>query len=257
MKTNDHYLKQEFDQLLKEGPHFLDFLEAGSLDGTWYWDLEQPENEWMSERFWKLFGYERHEKKHLASEWQDMIHPEDLKRATENFQKHLKDPEQPYDQVVRYRHRDGHTIWVRCRGIAIRDKSGRPVRMLGSHIDITAQMEAEAALRRKTIELEKTNRQLQEALDKIQTLKGLVPICTHCKSIRDDQGFWQDVEEYVEAHSTAEFSHSLCPDCLEEHYPELSRDVKDRILEKEREDAEAGEKTKMGKRLIKAPDWAG
>ena len=58
------------------------------------------------------------------------------------------------------------------------------------------------------------NRDLQRALDNIKTLKGLVPICAYCKSIRDDKGFWQQLEAYVSQHSEAEFSHGICPSCL-------------------------------------------
>ncbi len=57
--------------------------------------------------------------------------------------------------------------------------------------------------------------QLREALEGIRTLRGLVPICAQCKKIRDDQGYWQQVETYVRAHSEAEFTHSLCPTCTE------------------------------------------
>jgi PAS domain S-box-containing protein len=138
--SEDNYLKKEFDQQLHTDPALFDFLQAGSLDGIWYWDIERPENEWMSPRFWELFGYDPSEKKHLASEWQEMIDPDDLRVAIDNFHKHCADPAHPYDQIVRYRHRDGSTVWVRCRGIAIRDQNGKPIRMLGAHNDLTQVM---------------------------------------------------------------------------------------------------------------------
>lgn len=61
---------------------------------------------------------------------------------------------------------------------------------------------------------------LKQALEKIKTLKGLIPICASCKKIRNDQGFWLQVEEYIGAHSDVEFSHGICPDCMEKLYPE-------------------------------------
>lgn len=60
---------------------------------------------------------------------------------------------------------------------------------------------------------------LQMALDRIETLRGLLPICSYCKKVRDDKGYWHEVESYIRAHSPAEFSHSLCPECGQEHYP--------------------------------------
>ena len=60
--------------------------------------------------------------------------------------------------------------------------------------------------------------QLQEALRNIKTLSGLLPICSHCKKIRDDKGYWHAVETYVISHTEAEFSHGICPDCLERFF---------------------------------------
>ena len=117
--------------------------------------------------------------------------------------------------------------------------------------DITERKQAEDELRthrdhleemvkERTVKLEKTNKQLkieilerkrvekereklitklQEALDHVKTLKGLVPICASCKNVRNDDGFWQQVEAYVSEHTEAEFSHSICPDCMKELYP--------------------------------------
>ena len=61
--------------------------------------------------------------------------------------------------------------------------------------------------------------ELNDALEHIKTLQGILPICMHCHRIRDDAESWQQLESYIEHHSGAEFSHSLCPECLESHYP--------------------------------------
>lgn len=61
---------------------------------------------------------------------------------------------------------------------------------------------------------------LERALREIKTLSGLIPICCHCKKIRDDQGYWQQVEKYVQDRTEADFSHSICPECVEKLYPE-------------------------------------
>ena len=143
-----HYLEEEFYRLVKNDPKIIHFLEAGSLDGIWYWDLENPDHVWMSSRFWELFGYKASQKEHLTSEWQDMLFQEDLKTAIDNFQKHCTDENHPYDQILRYRHKNGSTVWVRCRGVALRDASGKPVRMLGAHNDITELKRSEEALKR-------------------------------------------------------------------------------------------------------------
>ncbi len=65
-------------------------------------------------------------------------------------------------------------------------------------------------------ERRRLTRELQEALAKIKKLEGLIPICAWCKKIRDDQGFWAGVEEYIGRHSGATFTHGMCPDCFED-----------------------------------------
>ena len=153
--------------------------------------------------------------KELADEWQDWADRIKALRhgAIDNFKKHCEDPNHPYDQVVRYRHKDGSTVWVRCRGIAIRDDDGKPIRMLGAHTDITQLKRVEEELKNRTVELEKINQKLQEALDNIKTLGGLIPICSRCKKIRDDKGYWNQIEAYIESHTDALFSHGLCEEC--------------------------------------------
>ncbi len=69
--------------------------------------------------------------------------------------------------------------------------------------------------------LEDLVRELREALDEIKTLRGIIPICAQCKKVRDDRGFWEQVEVYIGKHSEAQFSHSLCLDCMKELYPDL------------------------------------
>ena len=68
---------------------------------------------------------------------------------------------------------------------------------------------------------EKTIQELRRALDQVKTLSGLLPICSHCKKIRDDKGYWNRIDTYIQAHSQATFSHGICQDCQAEFYPEL------------------------------------
>lgn len=63
--------------------------------------------------------------------------------------------------------------------------------------------------------------ELQNALAKIKTLSGLLPICSHCKKIRDYKGYWNQIEGYIQEHSEAKFSHSICQECAKEFYPDM------------------------------------
>jgi CheY-like chemotaxis protein len=69
------------------------------------------------------------------------------------------------------------------------------------------------------IKLNKSRQDLQEALSQVKQLSGLLPICMHCKKIRDDSGYWNQIESYIKKHSEAQFSHSICRECAEKHNP--------------------------------------
>ena len=74
--------------------------------------------------------------------------------------------------------------------------------------------------------------QLRQALEHIKTLHGILPICMHCKKIRNDQGYWNQVEAYISRHSDVTFSHGICPDCLRRVYPEVSGEVEARVAKR-------------------------
>jgi hypothetical protein len=63
---------------------------------------------------------------------------------------------------------------------------------------------------------------LQDALANVKSLSGLLPICASCKKIRDDKGYWSQVESYIQSHSDATFTHGICPDCIKKFYPDLA-----------------------------------
>ena len=174
MKSGEYYLQAELYKLIQEDSTIFQFIEEASLDGIWYWDLENPENEWMSPKFWTTLGYDPEKMPHSPEAWQNILFPEDAKSAIDQFHRHLADPEVPYDQIVRYRHKDGSTVWIRCRGVAIRDEQGKPIRMLGAHNDLTEGKLAEAKLQENLQELDDSRQELlsflEEANDMIQII---------------------------------------------------------------------------------------
>ncbi|UCD80013.1 MAG: hypothetical protein JSW26_00850 [Desulfobacterales bacterium] len=78
--------------------------------------------------------------------------------------------------------------------------------------------------------LQKTVAKLEKALAEVKTLRGILPICSFCKKIRDDDGYWNQVEVYVKERSAADFSHGICPDCMKEYYPEEYDAIDDKNL---------------------------
>lgn len=90
-----------------------------------------------------------------------------------------------------------------------------------SNRELLARVEAMVRILTAERERDRLILELREALEKVKTLSGLLPICAHCKNIRDDKGYWNQVEAYLTAHSELRFSHGICPDCAKKHYPEF------------------------------------
>jgi len=74
---------------------------------------------------------------------------------------------------------------------------------------------------KKNEELKSLNSELEEKISEVKTLNRLLPICANCKKIRDDTGYWEQLEGYISKHSDAKFSHGICPDCMNELYPDV------------------------------------
>jgi PAS domain S-box-containing protein len=155
LEEKEHYLAIELREAMRDDASVCAFIHDNILNGIWFWDLENPNHEWMSPSFWTTLGYKPDEFPHTPQSWMDKIHPEDLEVTRGLINNHIKDPERfPYEAVVRYFHKDGSVKWIRCLGRAIFNKQGRPSRMLGAHIDITE-------LRKKQAFIETQNRFLE------------------------------------------------------------------------------------------------
>ncbi|MFO7761761.1 MAG: GAF domain-containing protein [Desulfobia sp.] len=108
------------------------------------------------------------------------------------------------------------------------DFSEEDARIVGSFGELAAiALQNSKALREREIaeqEREKMILELKKALQEVKTLSGLFPICASCKKIRDDRGYWNQLEQYISEHSDADFSHSICPDCMKKLYPDIDLD---------------------------------
>lgn len=111
--------------------------------------------------------------------------------------------------------------WQNIRkGIAIENRPVLSILKQVAEIERELNRAQQEIERRKKVEREKEGliADLQQALSEIKTLRGFLPICAHCKKIRDDEGYWQQLEMYIQTHSDAKFSHGICPECMDIHY---------------------------------------
>jgi PAS domain S-box-containing protein len=110
--------------------------------------------------------------------------------------------------------KDGTKVIYETSVTLRKDPEGNPIGFRGVSRDITERRQME-------VEREKLISELQKALSEIKKLSGLLPICASCKKIRNDQGYWEQIEGYIRDRSEAEFSHGICPDCARRIYPGL------------------------------------
>ena len=115
---------------------------------------------------------------------------------------------------IEFIQKDGGTIWLEVSSSGLYDSSGKLMGILGTGRDISERRKAEA-------ERNKLIGELREALAKIKTLTGILPICSVCKKIRNDKDGWEQMEVYIRDHSEAVFSHGICPECLQKLYSDI------------------------------------
>lgn len=153
----------------------------------------------------RVLGYT---KKELVGSPVQMIYaPEILPKVEKCFKRWLKTGVLENEELVIVT-RGGQKRNVFLSATAVRDKDGRVLYSVYVQKDVTEQKRAEEEKERLILEL-------QEALHKVNMLSGLLPICASCKKIRDDKGYWTQVESYISDHSDARFSHGLCPECAD------------------------------------------
>jgi PAS domain S-box-containing protein len=116
------------------------------------------------------------------------------------------------DTTKQHSHKEKESFIVTARPYL--DAKNEMIGIVESFQDISKRKRAENAK-------EELVGELQQALDEVNLLSGFLPICASCKKIRDDKGYWNQIESYIRDHSQVEFSHSICPDCAEELYPDL------------------------------------
>lgn len=159
----------------------------------------------------KIFGYSGHETR--GQHFEFLIAPPQKERIHDIFTKVVRGESVNRIQTICLR-KDFRAIDVSLTISAIKNPSGEIKGVSAIARDITDRKRAEA-------EREKLLRDLQQALSEVKTLSGLLPICASCKKIRDDEGYWHQVEVYVQRHSRAAFTHGFCPECMKRLYPQF------------------------------------
>ena len=202
-------LKNELCRLKVSEERYRLAVEAVK-DGIFDFNMKREEV-YFSPRYYTMLGYEPYEMPASRETWKELLHPDDRENAVAYVDAQIAKKES-WSLEFRLRTKDGKYRWIKGRGrVSELDEDGNPTRRTGTHTDITERKESE-------LDREKLIERLDKALKDVKTLGGLIPICSSCNKIRDDKGYWNQLESYFEQHSTTLFSHSLCPKCMDEIY---------------------------------------
>jgi PAS domain S-box-containing protein len=189
--------RESFQQLFEEAPFGM--ATMGSTAGF------AKVNQTLCE----MMGYSREELSRLT--FDQFVHPEDLDIHLVAAQEFFEGKRSSFKLEARYLRKTGEPLWGSLTVERIEDSTGEMLFVLGILEDISER-------RRAAEEREHMIDELKEALANVKTLRGLIPICASCKKVRDDKGYWSQVEVYVRDRSDAEFSHDICPDCMKKLY---------------------------------------
>ena len=186
----------------------LKMVLEGSEQGFWDWNIDTGEVK-RNERWAQMLGYKTiKEFEDNTDTWTNSIYADDRDAAWASINQHLEGHTASHKLEYRMLTKDGGYKWILDHAkIVQRDSDGRPMRMSGTHCDITVRKEMEK-------EKEELVTSLQNTMSELKILRGIIPICSYCHNIRDEEGAWKGIEIYISMHSDAKFSHGICPKCL-------------------------------------------
>jgi PAS domain S-box-containing protein len=189
------------------------FRILAEIISDWIWEVDRHGvYTYTSPVVYNLLGYRPEEI--VGMKTFDFMPADEAKQFKMVFQRALATGE-PLKNVENVNlHKDGSRVTLETSGVPIVDESGKIAGYRGVDRDISIRKCAEERLREESDKL-------KQALAKVKRLSGMLPICASCKKIRDDKGYWNQIEAYIEEHSDAAFSHGICPQCARKLYPEL------------------------------------
>ena len=187
------------------------FRSLVEITSDWIWEVDRNGiYSYVSPKIKTLLGYEPQELIGKATPFDFM--PEGEADKTRKLFKSIVSSRKSLDGLENTNiHKDGHLVVLETSGVPVFDKVGNFTGYRGVDRDITDRKRTED-------ELLQEKKKLENALNEIRKLSGLLPICSSCKKIRDDKGYWNDLEAYIEKHSDALFTHGMCPECSEKLY---------------------------------------
>ncbi|MBN2082305.1 PAS domain S-box protein [bacterium] len=221
--------RKQAEEALKTSEQNLRAIFENSLAGIVLTTVEGRVLQ-VNPRFARMLGYTDDEL--LGMDYFELLGSPEREKALANRDRVLQGCQAQFSFERTYLRSNGQALSCAVVASVFLNEREEPSQILFVMTDITERKRAEE-------ERERLITELREALTQIKTLRGLLPICSYCKKIRDDQGYWSQLEAYITEHSEAAFSHGICPDCMQKHFPEMRLTRKQNGSKKESDDQPA------------------
>jgi len=211
-------LKEKIEKLEEKHSIVADNL----LDAIWVINLETLKYDFITPSIEKLSGYTADEFKNFSLI--DRLTPESFQKVETILAEEIPKFEQGEKAIrtleVELYHKNGHTFWAEIRTKFVKE-SGQPLKIIGVTREITEQKKVERQQNELIRRLEEALTEKEKLLKEIKVLRGLLPICSGCKRIRDEDDRWWPLDAYVRNHTDADITHTICPDCTNVLYDDL------------------------------------
>jgi PAS domain S-box-containing protein len=201
--------RKQMEEALQESEERFRTVADFAFDWE-YWVGPGGESVYVSPSCERITGYLQDQFQKNPRLIEDISHPDDRKLIANHLKLEMESRE-ALSLDFRIVTRSGEERWLAHVCQPVYSSDGSLLGRRATNRDITKRKRAEEERKRLVQEL-------QDALARVKTLSGLLPICSSCKKIRDDKGYWTQLEAYIRDHSEAEFSHSICPECRKKLY---------------------------------------
>jgi len=199
-------------------------LKDNLVDAVWVVNAGTLVYEYITPSVYGFSGYTSEEL--LGTSIAERLSPDSRKQVKALLEKVLKGYERGARESrtieLEVSHKNGGTYWVEIKAKLV-EEPGSPLKIVGVTRDITARKKAEMQMKEQNRKLADALAEKERLLKEIKILRELLPICSGCRRIRDDQGKWWPLDAYVKAKTDSAFTHTICPDCKDIFYPQRKK----------------------------------
>ena len=211
-------LKGKIKQLEKKHRIIADNL----IDAIWSLDVETLKFDYITPSIERISGYTADE--YMNFTLQERLTPESFQKVTAILTEEIPRFEQGVKTIrtleLEFLHKSGSTYWAEIRAKFIKE-AGKSLKIIGVTREISDWKKAEQQQNKLIKRLGEALAEKKRLLKEVKTLRGLLPICSGCKRIRDERDKWWPLDAYVKAHTETDFTHTICPDCKDVFYSDL------------------------------------